>query len=113
MISILVLELALYNQREHLYLLTETINCIYEEQDVCSLRKLISSFLFTSYLYESKHFILRLSFHKLKSEKIQKELASLVPTRAALCKSFLPNLIRQHFRFACTINQTSLERGER
>ena len=72
MISILVLELALYNQREHLYLLTETINCIYEEQDVCSLRKLISSFLFTSYLYESKHFILRLSFHKLKSEKNSK-----------------------------------------
>ena len=72
MISILVVELALYNQREHLYLLTETINCIYEEQDVCSLRKLISSFLFISYLYESKHFILRLSFHKLKSEKIQK-----------------------------------------
>ena len=52
MISILVVELALYNQREHPYLLTETINCIYEEQDVCSLRKSISSFLFISYMYE-------------------------------------------------------------
>ena len=110
MISILVLELALYNQREHLYLFD---NCIYEEQDVCSLRKLISSFLFTSYLYESKHFILRLSFHKLKSEKNSKGTCKFSTYSRGSVQELPAKSDSSALSICVCNNQTSLERGER
>ena len=44
----------------------------------------------------------------VSSNEIQKELASLYWLRVSASRQ---NLIRQHFRFACTSNSTPLERG--